>query len=197
MHARSIWRSVKLASDRHLLVEGHLQTRLRKESSMRTSTFRTITASFAALAVIVSLGTSPVLARGGWGRWPFRRGRRPFRRRRDVHGRRIWRGWFSRRPIWRGRENVRRHIQPSPLLRRLQRLCGEPVQSVAIQTIFVALYVLKRGEASPTRPQRRVLGQRRGDGVVGGSDGDADHALTAFRYFVGFHSRAIRCASAI
>jgi hypothetical protein len=28
--------------------------------------------------------------------------------------------------------------------------------------------------------------------------GDADHALTAtFRYFVGFHSRASRCASAI
>jgi len=34
---------------------------------MRTSTFRKITASFAALAVIVSLGTSPVLARGGGG----------------------------------------------------------------------------------------------------------------------------------
>jgi hypothetical protein len=32
----------------------------------------------------------------------------------------------------------------------------------------------------------------------GGGDGDADHALTAtFRYFVGFRSRAIRCASAI
>src|SRR6202795_4577395 len=67
MHARSIWPSVKLASDRHLLVEGRLQTRLRKESSMRTSTFRKITASFAALAVIVSLGSSPVLARGGGG----------------------------------------------------------------------------------------------------------------------------------
>jgi hypothetical protein len=38
-----------------------------KESSMRASTFRKITASFAALAVIVSLGTSPVLARGGGG----------------------------------------------------------------------------------------------------------------------------------
>jgi hypothetical protein len=47
-------------------------------------------------------------------------------------------------------------------------------------------------------PQRPVLGQRRAYGVVGGGDGDADHALTAtFRYFVGFHSRAIRCASAI
>ena len=34
---------------------------------MRTSTFRKIAASFAALAVIVSLGTSPVLARGGGG----------------------------------------------------------------------------------------------------------------------------------
>ena len=34
---------------------------------MRASTFRKITASFAALAVIVSLGTSPVLARGGGG----------------------------------------------------------------------------------------------------------------------------------
>jgi hypothetical protein len=34
---------------------------------MRTSTFRKITASFAALAVIASLGTSPVLARGGGG----------------------------------------------------------------------------------------------------------------------------------
>src|ERR1700719_2721353 len=67
MHARSIWPSVELASDRHLLVEGHLQTRLRKESSMRTSTFRKITASFATLAVIVSLGSSPVLARGGGG----------------------------------------------------------------------------------------------------------------------------------
>ena len=43
-------------------------------------------------------------------------------------------------------------------------------------------------------PQRRVFGHRRADGVVGGGDGDADHALTAtFRYFVGFHSRAIRC----
>jgi hypothetical protein len=31
---------------------------------MRASTFRKITAVFAALAVIVSLGTSPVLARG-------------------------------------------------------------------------------------------------------------------------------------
>src|SRR5580693_8206971 len=67
MHSRSIWWSVKQASDRHLLVEGLLQTRLRRESSMRTSTFRKITASFAALAVIVSLGTSPVLARGGGG----------------------------------------------------------------------------------------------------------------------------------
>jgi hypothetical protein len=34
---------------------------------MHASTFRKITASFAALAVIVSLGTSPVLARGGGG----------------------------------------------------------------------------------------------------------------------------------
>jgi hypothetical protein len=34
-------------------------------------------------------------------------------------------------------------------LRRLQRLCGEPVLSVA-KSIFVALYVLKRGEASPS-----------------------------------------------
>ena len=34
---------------------------------MRTSTFSKITASFAALAVIASLGTSPVLARGGGG----------------------------------------------------------------------------------------------------------------------------------
>src|SRR3984885_8857476 len=67
MHARSIWPSVKLASDHHLLVEGRLQTWLRKESSMRTSTFRKITASFAALAVNVSLGSSPVLARGGGG----------------------------------------------------------------------------------------------------------------------------------
>jgi len=34
--------------------------------------------------------------------------------------------------------------------------------------------------------------------VVGGGDGDFDHALTGtFRYFVGLHSRAIRCASAI
>ena len=31
----------------------------------------------------------------------------------------------------------------------LQRLCGEPVQSVA-RSIIVALYVLKRGEAYPT-----------------------------------------------
>ena len=32
----------------------------------------------------------------------------------------------------------------------------------------------------------------------GGVDGNEDHALTAtFRYFVGFHSRTIRCASAI
>ena len=143
MHARSIWWSVKQASDCHLLVEGLLQTRLRKESSMRTSTFRKITASFAALAVIASLGTSP-RAREGWWGW------RPFRRRRDVH----WRGWFSRRRIWwarfsSGRKNVWRRIQSSPLLWRLQRLRGEPVQSVA-KSIFVALYVLKRGEASPT-----------------------------------------------
>jgi hypothetical protein len=34
---------------------------------MRASTFRKITASFASLAVIVFLGTSPVLARGGGG----------------------------------------------------------------------------------------------------------------------------------
>ena len=73
-------------------------------------------------------------AREGW--WRRRWGRRPFRRRRDVHRRRIWRGWFSRRQIWwgrfsPGRENVRRRIQPSPLLRRLQCLCGEPIQSVA------------------------------------------------------------------
>jgi hypothetical protein len=38
-----------------------------RKSSMRPSTFRKITASFAALAVIVSLGISPVLARGGGG----------------------------------------------------------------------------------------------------------------------------------
>jgi hypothetical protein len=46
---------------------------------------------------------------------------------------------------------------------------------------------------------RRVLGQRRADGVIGGGgDGDTDHALTAtFRHFVGFRSRASRCASAI
>jgi hypothetical protein len=34
---------------------------------MRTSTFRKITASFAALAEIVSLGSSPALASGGGG----------------------------------------------------------------------------------------------------------------------------------
>src|SRR5208337_1858520 len=103
-------------------------------------------------------------AREGW--W----GRRPFRRRRDVHGRRIWGGRFSPR-----RENVRRRIQPSPLLRRLQRLCGEPVQSVAKAsqpTIFVALYVLKPGEASHrTGHKKRVLGHRRGDGVEVGGGG--------------------------
>ena len=45
------------------------------------------------------------------------------------------------------------------------------------------------------RPQRRALGQRRADGFIGGGrDGDAVHVL---RYFVGFHSRAFRCASAI
>jgi hypothetical protein len=38
-----------------------------RNRQLRTSTFRKITASFAALAVIVSLGTSPVLARGGGG----------------------------------------------------------------------------------------------------------------------------------
>jgi hypothetical protein len=38
-----------------------------------------------------------------------------------------------------------------------------------------------------------------GNRLEGGlGDGDADHPLKAtFRYFVGFHSRAIRCASAI
>jgi hypothetical protein len=47
-------------------------------------------------------------------------------------------------------------------------------------------------------PQGRVLGQRRADGVLGGGDGDADQALTAtLRYFVGFHYRVSRCASAI
>jgi hypothetical protein len=125
-------------------------------------------------------------------------GRRPFRWRRDVHRRRIWPGWFSCRRIWwgrfsPGRENVRRRIQPSPLLRRLQRVCAKSSQPA----IFVALYVLKHGEASldPCRPQRRVLGHRRSDGV-GGGDGDAGRALTAtFRYFVGFHSCAIRRAS--
>jgi hypothetical protein len=34
---------------------------------MRNSTFKTVAASLAALAVIISLGTSPVLARGGGG----------------------------------------------------------------------------------------------------------------------------------
>jgi hypothetical protein len=48
-------------------------------------------------------------------------------------------------------------------------------------------------------PQKRVLGQRRADGVAGGGgDGDVDHALTAtFRYFSGFQYRVSRCASAI
>jgi hypothetical protein len=31
----------------------------------------------------------------------------------------------------------------------------------------------------------------------GGGDGDADHGDGAAAYFVGFHSRASRCASAI
>ena len=82
-------------------------------------------------------------AREGWWGW------RPFRRWRDIH----WRRRFSCGRIWwarfsSGRKDVRRRIQSSPLLWRLQRLCGEPVQSVA-KSIFVALYVLKRGEASP------------------------------------------------
>jgi hypothetical protein len=35
-------------------------------------------------------------------------------------------------------------------------------------------------------------------GGGGGGDGDYEHAFTAtFRYFVGFHSRASRCAPAI
>ena len=34
---------------------------------MRNSTFQAVTASFAAVAIIVSLGTSPVFARGGGG----------------------------------------------------------------------------------------------------------------------------------
>ena len=55
--------------------------------------------------------------------------------------------------------------------------------------------------AVPTKDvqRRRVLGQRRGDGVVGGFGvRDADHALaTTFRYFVDFFSVAGRCASAI
>jgi hypothetical protein len=34
---------------------------------MRNSTLKAVTASFAAVAMIVSLGTSPVLARGGGG----------------------------------------------------------------------------------------------------------------------------------
>jgi hypothetical protein len=42
-------------------------TELRKEAPMHNSTSKTVAASLAALAVIVSLGTSPVLARGGGG----------------------------------------------------------------------------------------------------------------------------------
>ena len=157
---------------------------------MRTSTFRKITASFAALAVIVCLGTSPVLARGGGGGGHFGGGGT------FIGGGGFHAGGFARGRFSSGRKNVRRRIQSSPLLWRLQRLCGEPVQSVA-KSIFVALYVLKRGEASPTATEA-VLGQRRADGMAGGG-GDADHVLTAtfFRYFVAFHSRAIRCASAI
>ena len=51
--------------------------------------------------------------------------------------------------------------------------------------------------AALTLQSRRVLGQRRAEGVAGGGDGDADEVAATFRYFVGFHPRAIRCASAI
>jgi hypothetical protein len=44
-----------------------IQPLFEKECPMRNSTLRAITASVAAVAMIVSVGTSPVLARGGGG----------------------------------------------------------------------------------------------------------------------------------
>jgi len=67
MHDQPIRRTVKLASDRHLLLEHVIERFFEKEPSMRNSTLKAVTASFAAVAMIVSLGTSPVLARGGGG----------------------------------------------------------------------------------------------------------------------------------
>jgi hypothetical protein len=56
------------ASDRHLLFEDIIEHSFEKESTMRNPTWKGVTASFAAVALVVSLGaSSPVLARGGGG----------------------------------------------------------------------------------------------------------------------------------
>ena len=163
MHARSIWWSDKQASDCHLLVEGLLQTRLRKDRQCALQPSGKSPHPFAALAVIASLGTSPVLARGGGGGGGHFGGGGTF----EGSGE-----WFSRRRIWwarfsSGRKNVWRRIQSSPLLWRLQRLCGiEPVQSVAKSIFLVALYVLKarRGDSLPATEARPQAARKSGRG---------------------------------
>ena len=81
------------------------------------------------------------------------------------------------------------------------RLASERRRAKGPQAVEDGRLDVEEALAVPTKdvPRRRVLGQRRGDGVVGGfGDGDADHALTAtFRYFVDFLPVACRCASAI
>jgi hypothetical protein len=57
----------KLASRRHLLLEHIVERDFEREAPMRNSTLKTVAGSLAAVTVIVSLGTSPVLARGGGG----------------------------------------------------------------------------------------------------------------------------------
>jgi hypothetical protein len=94
-----------------------------------------------------------------------------------------------------------RAVRPSSFAsRRMTSLVLSPGLRMAASRFTVGL---QPNEAFALRVELRLVGHgaqrhRGGDGVEGGFDGDADHALTAtFRYFVGFHSRAIRCASAI
>ena len=93
---------------------------------MRASTFRKITASFAALAVIVFLGTSPVVARGGGGGGHMGGGGT------FIGGGGFHAGGFGRGGFHSGGRMYGGAYSHHPLLRRLQCLCGEPIQSVAL-----------------------------------------------------------------
>jgi hypothetical protein len=65
---QSVRRSVNASLRPHLLFEDIINHCFEKESFMRNSTWKAVTVSFAAVALVVSLGTSsPTLARGGGG----------------------------------------------------------------------------------------------------------------------------------